>query len=30
MWASRLRMLRHTKDNRTLAHFAYEVDKRGP
>jgi RHS repeat-associated protein len=26
---SRLRMLRHSKDNRTLAHFAYEVDKRG-
>jgi RHS repeat-associated protein len=27
--ASRLRWLRHTKDQRTLAHFAYEVDKRG-
>lgn len=25
----RLRVLRHSRDNRTLAHFAYEVDRRG-
>jgi RHS repeat-associated protein len=27
--AGRLRLLRHTRGARTLAHFAYEVDKRG-
>ncbi|MBA3867563.1 MAG: PD40 domain-containing protein [Anaerolineae bacterium] len=27
--AGRLRVLRHTKDFRTLAHFEYQVDKRG-
>ncbi len=27
--AGRLRLLRHTKDSRSLAHFEYQVDKRG-
>src|SRR5690606_5891874 len=27
--ASRLRKLRHTAESKTLAHFAFEVDKRG-